>query len=80
MFGSFSGNKLIAIVGPELALWWAGDDCSGSKLFDVPVVVCCCCGCGRMDDDDDVDCVDVECVECRTEVMFAGDEGRGTDD
>lgn len=68
LFGSVSGNKLIAIVGPEFARWCAGDEDSVDKLVGGVVVS----GCGRVDDD--------ECVECRIDDILAGDDGRGTDD
>lgn len=56
---SFSGNKLIAIVGPELALWCAGDCCSTDNI----------CGCGRTGGV----VVCVECLT--GVILIAGDDG-----
>lgn len=58
---SRSWNILIAIVGPELALWWAGDE-----LFDSLLLVF-----------DGVRFTGVgECVECLVEAwVVAGDDG-----
>lgn len=78
---SASGNKLIAIVGPEFALWWTGEEDCWS--FDIIACCgcccgcccCCCCWCGGGWPCDGVRFVVLECVECRV-TDVAGDDGR----